>query len=120
MLALLVASLVIAFLMGVLTRLDGTWKESFAVFGLTAFFAPIYGFIPGFLVTGLSDWLSPRSRFPRETTALVIHMFGGALFLWFAGPYFGWLGVVAALLFWWVDERLKPSGFSTSRHVVVG
>lgn len=108
LLALLVASLVIALLMGLLTRLDGTWKEAATVLGLTAFFAPFYGIIPALIISGLSDAFATRSRFPRKTTALVIHVLGGALFLLFFGPYFGWLGPVAALVFWWMDERLRP------------
>ncbi|GGJ41707.1 hypothetical protein GCM10008938_29690 [Deinococcus roseus] len=115
MLALLVAALAIAVVLGVMTRLDGTSKEAFEVFALTALVALLYGLLPALAVTALSDRFADRGPYPRRWIALGIHLLGGALFLLFFGPYFGWFGLLGAGVFWWMDERLRTGAVPTAR-----
>lgn len=106
--ALLMAVVVISLLMGTMTFLDGTFDQAYQVMTLTALFAPFYGLFPALLVTALSDRFAANWKYPRKWTALGIHLLGGCLFLFSVGPYWGWLGVVAAFVFWATDECLRP------------
>ncbi|GEM47811.1 hypothetical protein [Deinococcus cellulosilyticus] len=120
-LALIGAALVVAVAFAVMELWDGSsLLFSHTVEGLitAGFFALYIGSLPALVTTGLSDAISPAFGNARRTSALVIHLLGGFLVMfallgfrprlssddWF----FVGLSMGAALVFFLIDERLRP------------
>lgn len=114
-LALLVAALVVGVSFAALEGLDdNTFFETVLAAGFFAFYL---GGIPAILTSGISDALTVRISRHRLPTALLIHLLGGILMMFVLLGFrsnlsgedwlFVGLSLVAALVFFFMDEGLK-------------
>lgn len=114
-LALVVAALVVGVFFAALEGLgDNTFFETMLAAGFFAFYL---GGLPAILTSGISDAIGLRLPKHRFQTALLIHLLGGILMMFVLLGFrnnlsgedwlFVGLSLVAALVFFFMDEGLK-------------